>query len=308
MLTLIRRFSIFVFSVCILLGILEYQTQILPNNYLTKEAYLLPVADQVEVLILGNSQAYMGVNPSEFDVPAFTLANTAQTLRYDWEMFNRYASRPPSLKQIYLGVSYPSLFTIAMDLPGDFNRSYHYRHFLGINGDTKWYQIKSWSMVNVYSIERTIDRLYGHYNGTESLTEFDSLGWYNDPIQRDLDQNAEDACSFRNDYIHQRNLPVNLDYLTKILDLADQHDISVTIFSPPLYQQYRDYMIPEFYDQGIRLLDSISSQRGIQFLNATASPDYQASDFFDSNHLRKEGAKKLTATLIHSTSDSFIAP
>lgn len=295
--TFALRFGLFSIPVLLLLGVLEYQQHILPNNYQAKEDYLLAIQDSVQTISLGNSQSYMGVNPWAMDQPAFNLSNTAQMLTYDYELLKKYHSQLPALKRVILGISVPSLYTVGNDLPGDFNRTYHYKHYLGIDAEANPVKPRYYSIINNISIKKSVDRAYDFYTAADNLVEFDSLGWYTDPIQRDLNQNGIDAAASHNTYMKWDKRSYNLSKLENIRELCESNGYDLILFSPPMYESYRENMAREFYDDMVHSLDSFAVEHAIPYRNFTFDDSYIAEDFFDSNHLREQGSIKLTAEL-----------
>lgn len=291
------RFGLFAIPVLALLALLEFQLQILPNNYQAKEDYLLAVGESVETISLGNSQAYMGVNPWAMSRPAFNLSNTAQMLTYDFELLNAYHKRLPALKQVILGISVPSLYTLGNDLPGDFNRTYRYKHFLGLNAQADPTTFPYYSIVNDLTIKKSVDRMIDYYSGTDDLVEFDSLGWYTDSVQRDLVQNGIDAAASHSTHMKWVHKTYNLRQLEKIWEICDSNGYELVLFSPPMFASYRENMVMEFYNDMVQSLDSFSLEHGIPYQDFTFDETYTAEDFFDSNHLREQGSIKLTSTL-----------
>lgn len=295
--TFFIRFGLFSIPVLALLAVLEYQQGILPNNYQAKENYLLTVQDSIHTISLGNSQSYMGVNPWVMDQPAFNLSNTAQMLTYDYELLKKYHSQLPALKRVILGISVPSLYTIGNDLPGDFNRTYHYKHYLGIDAEANPIKPRYYSIVNNISIKKSVDRLIDFYTGADDLVEFDSLGWYTDPVQRDLAQNGIDAAASHNTYMKWEHKAYNLTQLKNILGLCKSNGYELVIFSPPMFESYRENMTIAYYNDMVRSLDSMAQEHSITYQDFTFDDSYTAEDYFDSNHLREQGSIKLTAKL-----------
>lgn len=297
------RFGLFSLPVLILLGILEYQQFILPNNYQAKETYLRQIQDTVEIIALGNSQTYMGVNPWVMPRPAFNLSNTAQTLTYDFELLQAYHKQLPALRYVILGISTPSLYSIGHELPGDFNRIYHYKHYLGIDAEAKPWKARYYSITNTISIKKSVDRMIDYYTGQDDLIEFDSLGWYTDSVQRDLTQNGLDAAASHMKYVKWEHKAYNLKQLDKLISLCKQNGYTLIIYSPPMYHTYQSNLHPTYYQDMVQTLDSVSSAQSIAYLDFTYDRTYQAEDYFDSNHLRESGSLKLSnslASLIHS--------
>ncbi|MEL6132144.1 MAG: hypothetical protein AAFR59_02130 [Bacteroidota bacterium] len=86
----ILRTTLFLLPILLLLGGLEYVQYELPNDYTYKKQLLEAGAQDWEVLILGSSHSYLGIDPHHLDRPAFNLAYTAQTLAFDHFLLAKY--------------------------------------------------------------------------------------------------------------------------------------------------------------------------------------------------------------------------
>ena len=53
------------------------------NPYKFKHEWMSRNAGDVEILVLGSSHTYYGINPALFDSKAFNLANVSQIFHYD---------------------------------------------------------------------------------------------------------------------------------------------------------------------------------------------------------------------------------
>ncbi len=65
----------------------------------------------VEILCLGSSHAYFGINPDFISPPCFNAAHPSQSLKYDFEIVKKYQDKWESLKVIVIPVDYFSLFS-----------------------------------------------------------------------------------------------------------------------------------------------------------------------------------------------------
>lgn len=112
--------------VIVLLGGAEWIAESIPNSYVYKHEYMEAHGGEIKTLILGSSNAYDGLNPSELPA-AFNLANSSQTLEDDYRLLAKYIDSMDSLKTVIVGLGYQSLgeaqethrrtyYTIYMDL------------------------------------------------------------------------------------------------------------------------------------------------------------------------------------------------
>ena len=76
----IIKFLIFISPVFLFFGWWEHQLARMPNSYNTKARLIEYAAPDCEVLVLGSSHEYFGINPSFFTQKGFNMANVSQTL------------------------------------------------------------------------------------------------------------------------------------------------------------------------------------------------------------------------------------
>lgn len=121
-----RTIGMWVAVAVVLLGGAEWIAESIPNSYVYKREYMETHRGAIKTLILGSSNAYDGLNPSELPA-AFNLANSSQTLEDDYRLLAKYIDGMDSLETVILGLGYHSLgeaqethrrtyYTIYMDL------------------------------------------------------------------------------------------------------------------------------------------------------------------------------------------------
>ena len=90
----------------------EYILRKIPNDYLLKKEFLDNNSDSIEVLFLGSSHAFYGVNPAYLSLNSFNAAIVSQTLDYDFEILKKYRNNWSNLECIVIPISYFSLYSI----------------------------------------------------------------------------------------------------------------------------------------------------------------------------------------------------
>ena len=109
-----RRFLtkvlLFVAPVILFFLILEVFLQTMGNSYRIKDEQLKQCKDSVQLLILGNSHATYGLDPAQFSIPAFNLAQVSQSLYYDRRITSKYLSGMKSLHYVLISVDFHSLY------------------------------------------------------------------------------------------------------------------------------------------------------------------------------------------------------
>ena len=105
---------------------LEIYVERIPNSYTYKRTYMEQHASEIQILVLGSSYAYDGID-AEVLPNAFNLANSSQCFEDDYRLLLRYIVDMDSLQTVVLPLSYSSLqmvsssnrrgyYTIYMDL------------------------------------------------------------------------------------------------------------------------------------------------------------------------------------------------
>ena len=90
----IVKLFIITLPVIIVLIYVEYGLNHLDTHYLKKRIDLEKQLNSIEILSLGSSNAYFGINPSQFSCPGFNLAFNAQSMYYDLAFIEKYIHIP----------------------------------------------------------------------------------------------------------------------------------------------------------------------------------------------------------------------
>ena len=122
----LRNIGICVLALVVLAIGMEIAGEAISNSYTYKREYMETHGGEIKTLILGSSNAYDGLNPSELPA-AFNLANSSQTLEDDYQLLAKYIGDMDSLETVIIGLGYHSFgeaqeahrktyYTIYMDL------------------------------------------------------------------------------------------------------------------------------------------------------------------------------------------------
>ena len=291
-----RRAFIYSLPVLMLAIGLEVLQHILPNEYTHKKALLEERLDELEVLIMGSSHTFLGINPAYIQGSAFNMGATAQTLYYDRFLLGKYIDRMPQLKKVVLAVSYPSLGSESYKNPGDYNRSYHYAYFYGSDAFVDMLAPRRFSLVSLFTVKKSVNRSMAYYMEGDSLIEFDRNGWYNSDKEpaRDLTQNGRDSGKLHDAVYDESLIAKNLEYLGDMIQLCKRRGVEVFLVSMPMWKSYIAQVNEGRYEKMVSAMDSLSSVEQLPYFNFTEDERFTGDDFFDSNHLNQVGAVKFT--------------
>ncbi|HRB69044.1 MAG TPA: hypothetical protein PLC92_02955, partial [Chitinophagales bacterium] len=77
---------------------LELLLRDIPNDYSFKKNYLNTNSNNIEVLFLGSSHIYYGINPEYISQKSFNAAHISQSLNFDLAILEKYKDRWTNLK------------------------------------------------------------------------------------------------------------------------------------------------------------------------------------------------------------------
>lgn len=292
MLKFFKKLSFFIAVIAIAWLCLEVFYRITPNNYTVKTNNIQTKYKDSEVLILGNSHTFYGLNPDWFKNKAFNVANVSQTLFYDQLLFTKYIPHLRNLKYVIIPVEYSSLSA------NDYNpelvwRSYFYESQMGL--DTQIHRkldFKKYSLALSPPFSLTVSAVKKYYrDGT--LIECMPNGWasytgvnpaYNNPAMGKIiaAKHEDNSVDFAK----------NTARLKKIIEVCQQKGIKVILVTMPVTTHYAVNINAKKLAMIIAQCTSIAKQHNIKYINLFSDKRFTNNDFYDTDHLNTVGAKK----------------
>lgn len=231
---------------------------------------------QYEVLILGNSRLYCGVNPDKFTQPTFNLAHNNDTYNQMYYKLKWVLNKGKKLNAVIVGVDYFQ-FSIFTD-----TRNYAYGPLLGSDYLADYPPYKY---------------MLTHYK--ELIKPYKLRTLIKDPIYKhDLKPNGQFVRLGEpdpNDFIKRNfsRLPIQEKYFQKILDECKAQGIKVYLVMPPLRDvelaQYDPAQVEEFK----RFISTFLNEQ-VVYLDYSTDANFTINDFIDFSHLGPEGADKFS--------------
>ncbi|OCB78491.1 hypothetical protein [Flavobacterium crassostreae] len=111
----IKLFALFLIPILVVMTSFELLLRNIPNDYSYKKKYLDAKSDGIEVLFLGSSHIYFGINPEYITKKSFNVAHSSQSLNFDLEIIKKYKNRWKNLKYIIVPIDYFSMYTTLED-------------------------------------------------------------------------------------------------------------------------------------------------------------------------------------------------
>lgn len=291
-----RKFLLYtlVFSLpllCLLAGAEAY-VESLPNPSRDKHAWMLRHSGEVETLVLGNSHTFYGVSPSLLPPHSFSLAQVSQTYRYDLWLLRRYPVG--KLRTLILPFSYMSLWEDFENQENRWAEAIRYRLYMDCDIHSRWGRY-GWELMSIPTFREKLKSLY-----RPPQLSWDSLGWGTNYLasSRKADWDNGKERIRENTYTDTFIVRLNYRFLRDILTFCRKRNVRVLLISTPVSDTYRrnkDIRQERTNRQCLQAL--LSDFPEVEYLDFEGDSRFGATDFYDSDHLNSDGARKLSSIL-----------
>lgn len=292
----IKHLLLFAFPIFILGVSSEILLRKIPNDYLLKKEFLDKNSGKIEVLFLGSSHAFYGINPASFSSNSFNASHISQTLDYDFEILKKYENQWSKLRCIAIPISYFSLF----ERLGTGIESWRVKNYTIYYRMTTSDKITDHSEVLSNKFIVNLERIMSYYIRGKSSISCSNLGW-------GLNFNSKDKCDLmttgkiaakRHTIKDDKYFVENVKTLESIIKFAKNKRIKIFFYTPPAYHTYTENLDSKQLNLTINTLIDISSKYdNVIYHNFLLDSSFSERDFFDADHLDEIGAKKLTCKL-----------
>lgn len=283
------------------------------TSYSEKYDGLIEQKDSVKVLFLGNSHANYAIDPSYFSAYyAYNLANVNQKIYFDKRLtLNAIDEGLKNLKYVFISVDFHSLYTSSQgqqEIWSYYGNGVKYKdrnYFLADLSPLFWgYTPK----VSFALLKKKIKSKF-KYRGLKVL-DFDVEAGVNltDTVkqgfigrtgqnQRGLTRESfEIRAKFLEGLDENIRDEVILDLEDFISKLQDRN-IQPILFASPTYAVYNAYLDTTIINQNTADIAEICDTYNIPYWDYIDSDEFNLDDFYDSDHLNKNGAEKFTRIL-----------
>jgi hypothetical protein len=282
-----------------LLALFEARLRAIPNDYSYKHSFWTSRPDDIEVLVLGSSHSYYGVDPAYFTAKGFNASHISQSIDLDHALFAEYVNGLHNLKTVIIPISYNTMFGKLMNSKERWRIKNYVIYY---NLPLSWAPSDHFELMNG-TVQASLDRMtaYLRHERTDlSCTELGASG--TDPKSDDLMVTGEIAAK-RHTRADRSRLPENTDHLKAIIALARSRNARIILFTPPAHRTYREHMDPGQWREAQAAVNDVLAGEDIAYFDLLASPAFVDEDFRDADHLSAAGRRKLSLML-----DSLIKP
>ena len=291
------KFAIFLIPIVVMLIGAEYRLTRVRNSYTTKLA-LMHNSATAEVLVLGSSHAYDGINPDCFSRPGFNMANMSQLFYHDSQILDRFGVFLPNLKFVIFSISYFSFEANPGIVPEKW-RAFFYRQYYGIPAN-RWllrWDVRNYSKLALYSYEsvKHLKSLPTDLSGSISST-----GWQRVPATETTgqtpisDRTGKARVQFHRALMREDYRPESVQSLRDSIDWCLCRGITPILLTPPVYHTYTDHIDRAKYRWMQACICELCSAYQLSYWNYFTDPRFNLKDFADDDHLNETGAEELS--------------
>ena len=295
----VLKISVFSFVIAVSFIPVEFLIRRIPNDYSYKNDYLDKYSDEIQIIILGSSHEYYGINPDYFSKKTFNASYVAQSLNYDFKIFSKYKNSFNSLEIIVLPMSYYALWYNLKDDNVTWRES-DYTLYYGIKADF----FKDNFELSGDNLKYDFVKIYKHYIKNRSYITCSKLGWgtiYE--YGSDLQETGKTTSKRHTvDIFSEKRIKImeeKMEILNSFSDFCNQRNVKLIFVATPTYYTYRENLNTEQLNKTHEIINEfINKHSNCYYFDWFEDADFIAEDFYDADHLNAIGAEKLTKKLL----------
>ncbi|WP_457268076.1 hypothetical protein [Pedobacter sp. UYEF25] len=268
----------------------------IPNDYSFKNNYLNAKSNTIEVLFLGSSHIYFGIDPEYITRKSFNGAHISQSLNFDLAILEKYNDRWENLKYVIIPIDYFSMYSTLEDGIENW-RVKNYRIYYDISTFGNY-----WSGFEIFNgkLPTNILRAKSYLFNKKSDITCNKFGFgtsYNSQDSKDLIETGKTAAK-RHTIKLENNQTIfseNIQTVKSIIEFAKNHNVKIIFITCPAYLTYSENLNPIQLDNSVNIIKQLSAKNtNTAYYNFLTDKTFIAKDFYDGDHLNEIGAKKLT--------------
>lgn len=277
--------------------------------------------DSIEIVILGTSHATYGVNPNEFDLYAYNLANVSQRLYFDKRILLSIIDELTELKFVLISIDYHSLYSSSQGI----------RNFWSYYGNGIKYKDENYFLadlspflfgytprVSISLLKKEITKSIKYpnqntlnFNVEEGVNILDSikhgyLGYEGSQTDDFNEKKYFVKANTFNKYIYSSDEEKEIiEDLNNFIEILKSKNITPILFTAPTYEEYNDFLDEKVIDKNNKTIKDICEKYNILYFNHMNNSTFKKEDFYNANHLNKKGALKFSKILNNQIKTNF---
>lgn len=307
MLLFIKRFIVFIALPIIVIILTDVFLRNKNSLYAEKIRGALQDKEKIEIIILGNSHANYGVDPNAFDKHAHNFANVNQSIYFDKRILLSHLHEFKNLKYVLISADFHSLYFSSQGIRDTW--SYY---DTGVLYKNKNYLLEDISPSLFGYTPKIILSLFkrdviNHLSSEHIIVDFPVQKGVNltDSIKKGfIGFEGRDTLAFHENKFSDRantfnrkvsnsneKLEIEKD-LNNFIEILINNGVLPILFTTPTFEEYNKYLNTNFLNLNQSDFERISRKADIPYWNFMNSKLFKIEDFYNGDHLNKEGAFK----------------
>ena len=297
---------IFFLPILCIAVVAEYSIRAIPNDYSYKNQWMENNCKNLNILCLGPSSVYYGINPKYFDKKSFNGAHVSESLNYDNFIFNKFIDQMDSLQYLVLDIDYWSPFS-SLETGQEWWRATYYNIYYGCKKHRGEIKYNFEMAIHNFSTFKKAGQGFLNVIGFQNISNnnITKLGFGTNYSQKNkiLDwNNGKNQALNHNNWIKEQEhfnlVNKNKTYLNEILKKCASKNIRVLMISTPTCNSYRENLNVNYLKRKNDFCNSfVASFNNVSYLDFSSDKSFIDEDFFDGSHLNEIGAKKFTGLI-----------
>ncbi|MDA3838717.1 MAG: hypothetical protein PF574_07020 [Candidatus Delongbacteria bacterium] len=288
------KISIFLIPIMAVAIFLEVYIRIQPNDYSYKNEYLTTNAKDIETFIVGSSHSFYGIDPQYFSMNTFNAAHVAQSLKWDYFIFDKFKDNMTSLKNVIIPISYFSLFYNLEGGDADWRIKDYKIYYDADEPSFKYnYEIFNRKLVQL------VIKAYKIFTGEDKGVNCSDLGFGSRTALLDIDMESSGKTAARIHTVENYDaFSGNLRILEKFINDCNQMDVTVLLVVLPSWKTYREHLDADQLIATESYCFELSHKfKNTYYYSFLEDRRFKLEDFANADHLNNKGAEKISRFL-----------
>lgn len=239
------------------------------------------INNEYEMLILGNSRTYRGINPDSFQLKSFNFSHDADSYNQIYYKLKFLIDNQKSFNYVILGLDYFQ-FSFKSN-----TRNYVYADFF----DSEY--------MNDFENSALIKKLEYHFSNINPKKILSCFPTVDKPFMRKNGQFIKPGFAREDNFVSRniKRLGFQVKYFEKILEVCKSKGIKVFLVTLPTrineLNSYKEPELVEFND----FINQYVDDDEIFYLNYSHIKGFETKDYTDITHLNEAAANRFTKKL-----------
>lgn len=292
------KIAIFLLPVILTWAAVEIFYRNVDTNYSRKHEVIQEHYDSAEIIILGSSHSYYGLNPEYFNQRTYNFSNISQSLYFDELLLNKHLDNFRDLKAVVLTIGY---FTLTQEDDGseDRWRKYFYDQHMDLDvPSVSRLDPKRYSLALSRRFNRSVDLISEYAKNGTIITHLANGYGIQDSTDIVSDKDKVSLNIARKHENGSMDYKVNQERLERIIAACRKRGVKVYLVQMPAYPAYYKALKREKWKMIDEVLGALDrSSDNVKHINLTRYQIFTQDDLRDADHLTNKGAEKCSILL-----------